>query len=115
MINDGDFSLQLNGKMDQMGMQLVPGGGQHNFYGGGMGMFGAGGAGGGALAGFGYRGIGAGAGAGAPIRTRGAEIVSALQTLVDDCDKLSGESQGGASAQKEAITKLEDKIQQLQV
>ena len=98
-------------------MQLVPGGGggggmmQHNPFGNGVGMFG--GSGMGMMSGYGMRGIGAGASA--PIRARGAEIVSALQSLVEDCDKLSGESQGGATAHKDAIAKLEDKVSLLQV
>jgi hypothetical protein len=95
--------VQLNGKMDQVGMHVVP----SNPFGMGAGMNGSLGS----TGMFGRPAIGFG---GSNMKSRGMEIVTAVQCLIDDCEKLSGDSQGGATAQKEMVAKLEEKVSNLQ-
>jgi hypothetical protein len=89
--------------MDQMGMQMVPGNPFMSMN-NGMGMNN-----------FGRPALGFANGSATTAKARGAEIVNAVQALVEDCEKLSGDSAGGANAQKEAIAKLEEKVSNLQV
>lgn len=49
------------------------------------------------------------------LKMKGTEIVSSIQALVDDCEKVMTESGAGGAAHRATITKLEDKIEALQV
>ena len=120
--------LQLHGKVDQVGVQVgSPAGMSLAAMGAAGGLAGMGG--GNSLqlqqlllqqqmglAGFGggLGGLG-GLGGGSGLRLRGDEIVSSVRAMVEEYEKAVRETSSGGSGHKETVTKLEERVELLQV